>query len=471
MSGKKLVRKLLLKSIGVITALVLLILLFLYAIIRDYYYSSAKNYLDARVNYVSSLISDYALDKDQNYGAQVRNLIENFADKNKIEMMALSRSGTVLITSSGFEFSPQRVMEDFVLAEESDSGTGQYLGKGEFSSKIMATTLLSPNREDTFHAIRMVISLDLIDRQIVIAMLTISGVALFTILFIIIAIYLFVRPVSATLHETAAISGKIAKGNFEARLHIKSDDELGELGSAVNNMAKELQKSEKLKNDFMSSVSHELRTPLTAIKGWSETIANGPMDEEIIQKGMGVITQETERLSNMVEELLDFSRIQNGRFKLHLEKVDLVAELTEAYIMFMQRAQLQGVFMIYEEPEFLPVIQGDPDRLKQVFVNIIDNAIKYSSPADTIKIEANPMEDGVEIIVSDTGCGISKEDLPLVKNKFYKANQSVRGSGIGLAVANEIVELHGGKLIIESELGIGTMVRILLPAENKGLTD
>ncbi len=235
-----------------------------------------------------------------------------------------------------------------------------------------------------------------------------------------------------------------------------------QLCDAINDMAGELGAAERMKNDFISSVSHELRTPLTAIKGWAETLQVGA-DPRTEEKGMGVIIRESERLSGLVEELLDFSRLQNGRMRLLVERLDLIAELDEAVYLFTDRARTERKELHYEETAQLAPVYGDRNRIRQVFVNILDNALKYTGEGGSVTV--TPQEDGgfVQVTVADTGCGIPAEHLPNVKKKFYKANQLVRGSGIGLAVADEIITMHGGILEIASEEGVGTSVAIRLP--------
>lgn len=186
------------------------------------------------------------------------------------------------------------------------------------------------------------------------------------------------------------------------------------------------------------------------------------------EKGMKVIVGETERLSQMVEELLDFSRIQNGKFSLYKTKLDILAEVGEAVLMFTQRASREGVELVYNEPETLPPVYGDKNRLRQVFVNIIDNALKYTDEGGTITVTAvQPSPESIVVSVSDTGAGISSEDLPKVKSKFYKGKSSRRGSGIGLAVADEIISMHGGCLELSSTKDVGTTVTISLPTYAK----
>jgi signal transduction histidine kinase len=192
------------------------------------------------------------------------------------------------------------------------------------------------------------------------------------------------------------------------------------------------------------------------------------LDRRTFDKGMDVIIKESARLTGIVEELLDFSRIQTGRMVLLNEKLDILAELDEVVYMLRDRAVSEGKHLLYDEPvEVFPAVYGDRNRLKQVFINIIDNALKYTPEGGVVAIEVKYKKeedpDNIIITITDTGCGISAEDLPKVKEKFYKANQKVNGSGIGLAVADEIMNLHKGKLDIESGVGVGTTVTLTIP--------
>ena len=189
-------------------------------------------------------------------------------------------------------------------------------------------------------------------------------------------------------------------------------------------------------------------------------------DYRTFEKGMSVIIKESERLTGIVEELLDFSRIQSGRMVVNMERIDLLAELDDAIYMLRERALNEGKHLIYDEPEFVPPVQGDKNRIRQVFINVIDNALKYTPESGVIGIEVNQEDRGkIKVIISDNGCGIPAEHLPKVKEKFYKANQTQRGSGIGLAVVDEIMNLHNGSLDIESTENVGTTVILTFPTE------
>ncbi|MEG1850138.1 MAG: HAMP domain-containing sensor histidine kinase, partial [Oscillospiraceae bacterium] len=258
------------------------------------------------------------------------------------------------------------------------------------------------------------------------------------------------------------------QGDYNTRLEKKNDDEIGDLCETINDMAEELATTEKMKNEFISSVSHELRTPLTAIKGWSETILDSEeIDRGTVEKGMKVIISETDRLALMVEELLDFSRMQSGRLKLVIDRIDLLAELEEAVLMYTEKARRESIALTYDEQIESAVVMADKNRLRQVFINIIDNAIKYSNAGGTVHAAVFAHEEYIVISVQDAGCGISPEDLPRVKQKFYKANSTRRGSGIGLAVADELVSAFFGRMELSSEVGVGTCVTIRIPTAKK----
>ena len=167
----------------------------------------------------------------------------------------------------------------------------------------------------------------------------------------------------------------------------------------------------------------------------------------------------------MVEELLDFSRMQNGRFSMQKDRMDILAELEDAILIYGEKAKRDNISLNYNAPEMLPLINGDKNRLRQVFINIIDNAIKYSNSGCTVNVEASEVDGCIQIVVEDNGCGIKASDLPRVKTKFFKANHTRRGSGIGLAVADEIITMHGGTLEVQSQENVGTTVIITLPIE------
>lgn len=465
MAVKKITKRWMVNNFGVILVILVALEVGFSFGIKAFYYNSVESVVLTQVNVVASQLAAYAEDSSANYSEQVRGLVEGFQARDRMELMAVGLDKKVSFTSSGFEPGGDLSMPDFDMALLSPDGIGKFVGTID-GEKIMAITKISPSVGDQqLAAMRFAVSLELVDRQIILFILVITLVCIAIIFFVIFSGSYFIGSIVNPVGEVSVTARKIAHGDFNARLTKKNDDEIGELCDTINYMAEELSANDRMKNDFISSVSHELRTPLTAIKGWAETLADmgGEVDPEMLAKGMRVITSETERLVGMVEELLDFSRIQSGRMKLVKDRMDVIAELSEAVLMFEERARHEGKRLIYNEPDQFASFMGDRNRLRQVFVNIIDNALKYSDRGDTVTVRASVSESQVDISVADTGIGIREEDLPKIKEKFFKANSTRRGSGIGLAVADEIVSLHGGTLDITSKENVGTRVTIHLP--------
>lgn len=432
--------------------------------VKNYYYGEVKSYLSEKVNTVYRQILDFTEAENMNFANSVKNIVENYKDKEKIELICLDNNGTPIITSSGFPFSSSDQFPDYVEAKSSYTSRGTFLGKGRYSKQILAMTVALPVENSEVDALRFVVSLDGVDRQIFTILAFMLVICLVIMAFVVISGVYFIRSIVHPIRELRDGAKEISEGNFKINIRKKSDDEIGELCDAVNNMAKELEHTENMKNDFMSSVSHELRTPLTAIQGWTETLSTIKNTSSAEYKqGMNIIVNETQRLSVMVEELLDFSRINCGRFNMNFERIDLVAEVTDAVLMFEKRAQMEEKILEYDEPTDLIIVNGDRHRLRQVFVNIIDNALKYSTAESTVTVKIKTEDDNVVVKIIDNGKGISAKDIPYIKQKFYQADHTVKGSGIGLAVADEIMQQHGGTLDIQSEKDIGTVVTITVP--------
>lgn len=276
----------------------------------------------------------------------------------------------------------------------------------------------------------------------------------------------FIRGVDEQLRLLRDQARRITEGRYGVLTEKQRDDELGELTESINELDGEIARSKAVQSEFISSVSHELRTPLTAIMGWAEALAYDEAIEGDSARGVAIISKESGRLTKMVSELLEFTRIQDGRFNLNLEPVDLAAEVEDAVFTYRSLMEQEGVALHYEcDEEEIPEIEADPERLKQVLLNVLDNAAKYGRDGETIEVSllSAPEEDAVVIRVRDHGPGIPEDELPHVKERFYKGSSKRRGSGIGLAVCEEIVSRHGGTLLIENAEGGGVLVTVRLP--------
>ena len=464
-------RRWLINIIGVIAALFILTFIVASFGIKTYYYNSVEDIVrsgasDSAVSYFTNNIEN-----GNSVESSAAEFVNSYSQKNRTTLWIIDEDGNIIISSSGFKVEKQD-MPDFDEALSNDDGTAKYVGKIDNGEKIMAVTRAIKDSDGAeIGAIRVMTNIDAVDNQIrtlrfvlFILLVLVMGIIVFSNQF-------FIRSIIIPVQEVKKATKLIADGNLDVRIEKQYDDEIGDLADSINTMATEISAADKMKNDFISTISHELRTPLTSIKGWGETLTLGNRDnvDELTQKGLQVIVSEAGRLEGFVEELLDFSRLQSGRMQLRLTKTDILAELEETLFTFRERAVREGYEVRYSVPDIPSVANADPNRLKQVFMNILDNALKYSRPGSKIFVKAEFIKkdgsDFVQVAIADQGCGISAEDLPHVKEKFYKANMSVRGSGIGLAVTSEIVNLHGGYLDIDSVEGKGTLVTIQLPVE------
>jgi len=273
--------------------------------------------------------------------------------------------------------------------------------------------------------------------------------------------------VTDALSRLTGVAKKIADGQYGMQEEKSIDNEIGELTDAINEMSKKIAMADKSRTEFISQISHELRTPLTAITGWSETIAFDPAVQGDSLKGIHIITKEAERLTRMVAELLEFTRIQDGRFNLRIELIDIAAELEDALFTYGEMMKQAGTDVHYDSPEYeIPLIPGDPERLKQVFCNLLDNASKHGGDGKKIDVSLTADKEHVYISVRDYGHGIPDAELPHVKERFYKGSSKNRGTGIGLAVCDEIVSRHGGVLDVANAEGGGCVVKITLPVKS-----
>lgn len=460
-----------LNTLGVISALLLLVSIIASIAIHFYYYEYVEMTLNSRADdSVSNFFSLYG-NTDEQFESRAREFIEGFKAKDIMEVWVIDKQGNVIISSSGFPVNDPPEMPDYQEALQSTkSDTARWTGKLPSGEKVMALTQLLGENSG---AVRYLISLEEVDSQVSTFILLIFFVCLLAIALVAMSGSFFIQSIVKPVMQINEAAQKFAHGDFSTRIDSHHyNDEISELGETINYMASELSEADRVKNDFISTISHELRTPLTAIKGWGETLLQvGDTDPTLLSKGMQVIIDESGRLTGIVEELLDFSRMQSGKLSMRLEKIDVLAELDDAVFVFRERALREGIELIYNVPHLPAPMNGDANRIKQVFVNILDNAFKYTEQGGKVIVVANIIDTTLEIMVGDTGCGIPEEDLPHVTEKFYRSCVSARGSGIGLAVVDEIIKLHHGTLKINSVVGEGTTVSVLLPIEPVVLTD
>ena len=280
------------------------------------------------------------------------------------------------------------------------------------------------------------------------------------------------RSLYNPLQRVTSAVRAVGSGNYETRVPEEDGaDEVQDLARAFNRMTSQVQRNQETLQDFMADVSHELRTPLTSIRGFTQALLDGTVqDDERRARSVEVIDDEARRMLRLVEGMLDLSRIQAGQLQLRPEPVDPAELVTHVAEVFRPRAEESGIALSVEAPEGIPHIRCDFDRLVQVIANLVDNAIRHTT-AGSVTLEARHEGRSVELRVADTGEGIAAQDLPRLFERFFRGEASGRrrGTGLGLAIAREIIRAHGGEITASSEPGIGTTFRIALPPADKTL--
>lgn len=273
------------------------------------------------------------------------------------------------------------------------------------------------------------------------------------------------RTLTRPIREITSATKKIARGDLEQQVPIRSKDELGELAASFNQMSADLTQSRDLRRQMTADIAHELRTPLTVILGHTEALSDGelPPDPETFE----ILYDETKRLNRLVEDLRTLSLSDAGELQLNRSKVQPGDLLERAAAARRPEAKSKEIDLLIELEDGLPAVDIDADRMTQVLVNLLDNALRYTPAGGWINLSAKREQEGVEISVIDSGAGIPAQDLDHLFERFYRGDKSRQreegGSGLGLAIARSLVESHGGEIRVESQPGEGARFIIELP--------
>ncbi len=456
----------LLNTVVVVFALGLAFALAVTAFFAVYCYNSIQSDMYERAESTSEFFSDYLSLEYNDYYQSCINYTLTFDDRNSIELQFIDTEGQIVASSYGHFPGEAPVTPEIDLAV-STRGVQQFLGKDPSTGErilAMSAPMIYSNGE-VIGVLRFVTSTRQMDFQISMVALVALAVVLAIVGVIFISSNYYIKSILVPITAITEKAKRIAGGTYGIQIEGKYHDEIGELVDTINEMSTQISQNEKLQTEFISSLSHELRTPLTAITGWSETLLESDQLDQETRRGMRIILRETRRLTEMVVGLLDFTKIQDGRMTLNMEEVDLRAEFEDIVYMYGSRLAQDGVTLNYlDHDEEISEIMCDSERLRQVFLNILDNAAKHGRDGRRIDCSIRE-ENGYAVVrIRDYGPGIPEDEIPLVKKKFYKGSSKVRGSGIGLAVCDEIVAMHQGTLTLENAPGGGTLVTVRIPA-------
>ncbi|MFA5576835.1 MAG: HAMP domain-containing sensor histidine kinase [Tissierellaceae bacterium] len=435
--------------------------------VKEYYYRNVESLLNSQIQFsIDYYLRYFSSDSLEDI---IIDDIDVFWQHTDAQVQLLDSQGRLLTDSLGVINDNSNMTSDIKSAVSGERGT--WIGRvNYFDGIVMAISAPIQYEEKEIGIIRFITSLEDTNHVIraISFLLLLMGLV---VIFIsgMVSVFLansIIRP----LKEVTRAAEKMASGQLRIRCNIELEDEIGSLANTLNYMAEELIKKEQLKNDFISSVSHELRTPLTSIKGWAVTLKSEDfIENEIVLDGLEIIEKESDRLSSMVEELLDLSRFVSGRINLEKDIFEIKDTIEMIGKQLGPKAKNNGISFDIDISHDLTPMLGDENRIKQVLINLLDNAFKFTQGGGKVLLKAYE-SDGLMIVeVKDNGIGIGKEDLSRVKEKFYKGKNSKSHSGIGLSISDEIVRLHNGKMEIFSKVNEGTQVIISLPLRGEDI--
>lgn len=457
-------RKKVLKNFIIVILLVVLsfeVILTLF--VSRHYYTSVKQTLISQIVYTNAIYNSSNSD-GPDFLDKAESIFNSkgYFQNNNIAINIIDKNRRVILDQYGFKSNKVVDYPDVNSAIKNTSEITPVTYKEDRTNeKVMSVSVPIKVNGIVEGVIRYSVSLKYVDRGLIkiIAYLIFLGIF---ILLVSVALSLkFADSIIEPLSELKIFSNMIAKGNYNIKMNKEriSDDEIGDFARTFENMAQEIKKSEKLKDEFISSISHELRTPLTSINGWSETLQLDNISKEELSMGLNIIQDETQRLIKLVEELLDFSRLSSDRIKLNLEEVN-VEELVVSVVNQLRSMAVDKnirLTFVFKNQKIKPIM-ADKNRLRQVLINLIQNSIKFTHKDGYIYVSANQNGDFTEITVKDNGIGISEQNISNVSKKFFQEDFHKSGSGLGLAISDEIIKLHKGKMTIKSKKDEGTEI-------------
>ena len=458
--GKRLVRSFLI----IILITISIIDIFLLFAFSSYYYNNISKELIQRMEVSLEIYRrDYS---DKSIEDLIYEDSDIFLSNTNAEVQILDKDKNLLSDSIGRLASNPIETSDVLAAERGEIKTwkGEESQTGEAIMSVAGP--IKNNEGEIIGYLRFISSMEEVKAAIFKTIISLLIFTLFVALLTTTVSLLISKSIVRPILELTEVAKTMLKGNYEEKAKVFEDDEIGELAKTLNAMSDEIINKDRIKNDFISSISHELRTPLTSIKGWAVVLKDAKEDEkDLMEDGLNIIENEADRLANMVEELLDFSRYISGRITLDKEIIDISQTCLDISKQMRPRAKSNNIELITDLPKESILINADENRIKQLLINLLDNAIKFTSDKGWVKFQMLKEDDKVQIMISDNGMGMTKEELAHVKEKFYKGKHSKSHSGIGLSISDEITKLHQGSLEIFSEENIGTTVKVSLPIE------
>jgi len=434
---------------------------FVYFTLKNYQYNNLKNFMHSQANFSAeqyrSTAGDYALsDNVLNESLQFTNNISG-------QVQIINTEGVVIFDNIGSNNIGKEIKSTDVKSALENIASSIVNPKDEHGQKTLSVSVPLQDRTSQVGVIRVTASLVETDKSIWKQFMIFIIFGIVSVLIGVLLSYFLSKTIFKPINKLTEIAKKYSDGQYDAKSDMRYEGEIGELAQTMDEMSDNIIEKEGLKTEFISSVSHELRTPLTSIKGWSITLQDDGIDRELVDEGLKIIEKESDRLSDMVEDLLDFSRFTSPNFKLTKATFNIV-EIAQLIVKQLKpRVNDKEITLLLNFNKDDIDVVADENRIKQVFINLLDNAIKFTPKGGTVVLDIEDKGDDVVCKVIDTGIGISKSDIGKVTLKFYKGTSSESHTGLGLSICEEIVTAHKGNLEISSIENEGTTITFTIP--------
>lgn len=431
---------------------------------KRFYYNqtieNAKDTLDMYVDYDRKFYGFTSNEKLKEAINQHPNLFYNNIDQ-RLEILDLD--GTVLFDSEGYKYTTAPEIDKLI-----QNASATWIGRDSASGKrVLTVSTAVMHDEEPIYYLRLFFGLGQVDDFTNKLSIIIAAISLLVLLVCIIISNFISDSIVNPIKYLTRIAMRMSKGNYKDKSRLKLKNEIGALSNAMNILSDEIIKHDELKNEFIANISHELRTPLTSLTGWAYTLKDGELDQETTELAHDILISESERLSSLLEELLDFSSLISGKISLNKDYFDLkicVEDITKQVFPKLEKNK-ETIELNIADASYL--YYGDENRIKQVLINLLDNAVKFNKERGLITVNLYQDKDSYFIDVIDEGVGIEEGELKYIFEKFYTGKKSKSHTGIGLAIVKEIVELHKGDIYIESKVDEGTKFTVKLAKEIK----
>lgn len=437
--------------------------IFSYRSITNYYESALVGAMLNQAKYNQVLYSNYLSRYD--LSEIVIGDKNSFYRNNVSQVQILDNSSNVLFDSLGSSKIGTKIKStDVINANKGEYSYQKIINKKTGEEVIALSYPLSDNQKQ-IGIIRLISSTAKVKENVNNQMIIFLFFGFTIFLFALVVSFYASKRWIVPIKNLTKVGEKLAQGDFKVKASEDGKNEISELGQTLNYMSENIVKREDMKNEFISSVSHELRTPLTSIKGWAITLQAKEIqkNEDMLNQGLTIIENEGERLSLMVEDLLNFSRLSSTSFQYEKEDLNIVEIAKEVYQQLYPRSLNEKINFDFKTAYEEIIVNCDKNRMKEVFINIIDNAMKFTPKDGNIDIFISKEDENVNIEVKDDGEGIKEDEISFVSSKFFKGSSSKSQTGLGLSICEEIVKAHDGKLVIKSKYTVGTSVIVVLP--------